>query len=213
MRGADITQENLFSTVHLDEFVPSNHPLREIRELFNTAMGRINWLFDKAYYEFGRESIPPERLLRAQLLQVLYSVHSERQLMEQMNYNLLFRWFTGLSIDDEIWDHSTFSKNRDRLLEHDIIPILFEEVVTLARKKDLLSSDHFSVDGTLIQAWASQKSFRPKDEEDGEDKGIGRNAESDFHGERRMNRVATLNQETIKNPKIAKQKWLILGIQ
>ena len=112
MRGADITQENLFSAVHLDEFVPEDHPLRAIKKSFNTAMGHINWLFDKAYSEFGRESIPAERLLRAQLLQVLYSIRSERQLMEQMSYNALFRWFTGLSIDDEIWDHSTFSKNR-----------------------------------------------------------------------------------------------------
>ena len=188
MRGADITQEHLFSTVHLDEFVPKNHPLRAIRQLFNIAMGRINWLFDAAYSEIGRESIPPERLLRAQLLQVLYSIRSERQLMEQMKYNLLFRWFTGLSIDDKVWDHSTFTKNRDRLLEHDIIPSLFEEIVIMARKKDLLSDEHFSVDGTLIQAWASQKSFRRKDEnDDDEDTGGGRNAECDFHGEKRLN--------------------------
>ena len=187
MRGIDITQEHLFSTVHLDEFVPQNHPLRAIRQLFNTALGRINWLLDTAYSDIGRESIPPERLLRAQLLQVLYSIRSEQQLMEQMNYNLLFRWFTGLSIDDKVWDHSTFTKNRDRLLEHDIIPSLFEEIVILARKKDLLSDEHFSVDGTLIQAWASQKSFRPKDENNDEDSGGGRNGECDFHGEKRLN--------------------------
>lgn len=187
MRGADITQENLFTTVCLDKFVPDNHPLRPIRLLFNQAMGRINWLFDTAYSPLGRESIPPERLLRAQLLQVLYSIRSERQLMEQMNYNLLFRWFTGLSIDDVVWDHSSFSKNRDRLLEHTIIPALFEEVVALAQKKDLLSDDHFSVDGTLIQAWASQKSFRPKDEDDPDKDEGGRNAESNFHGEKRLN--------------------------
>ncbi len=189
MRGADITQENLFSTVHLNEFVPDSHPLRAVRKLFDAAMGRINWLFDEAYSEFGRESIAPERLLRAQLLQVLFSIRSERQLMEQMHYNLLFRWFTGLSIDDEVWDHSTFSKNRDRLLEHDIIPALFEEVVELARKKSLLSEDHFSVDGTLIQAWASQKSFRPKDEKDDDNNKGGRNAECDFHGEKRSNKT------------------------
>jgi len=126
MRGADITQENLFSTAHLNEFVSDSHPLRAVRKLFDAAMGRINWLFDEAYSVFGRESITPERLLRAQLLQVLFSIRSERQLMEQMHYSLLFHWFTGLSIDDEVWDHSTFSKNRDHLLEHDIIPALFE---------------------------------------------------------------------------------------
>ncbi len=187
MRGADVFQEHLFSTVHLDTFVPEDHPLRAIRELFDVAMKRINGLLDGAYSAYGRESIPPERLLRAQLLQVLYTIRSERQLMEQMNYNLLFRWFTGLTIDDVVWDHSTFSKNRDRLLEHDIIPALFVEVVELARKKDFLSEDHFSVDGTLIQAWASQKSFRPKEEDDAGSSGGGRNAASDFRGEKRLN--------------------------
>lgn len=186
MRGPDITQEHLFSTVHLEEFVPSDHPLRLVRELFNKAMKRIDWLFDSAYSEHGRVSIPPERLLRAQLLQVLYTVRSERQLMEQISYNLLFRWFIGLTVDDQVWDHSTFSKNRDRLLEHDVIPALFEEVVEQARNQDLLSTDHFSVDGTLIQAWASQKSFRPKDEDDSDSTG-GRNSESNFHGEKRLN--------------------------
>ena len=187
MRGADISQENLFSTVHLETFVPNDHPLRAVRLLFNTAMKRIDWLLDGAYSERGRESIPPERLLRALLLQVLFSIRSERQLMEQMQYNLLFRWFAGLTIDDEIWDHSTFSKNRDRLLEHAIISELFSEVVELARQKNLLSEDHFSVDGTLIQAWASQKSFRPKDEDDSNSQSGGRNAERDFYGENRHN--------------------------
>ena len=185
MRGADITQEQLFSTVHLESFVPKNHPLRPIRSLFNEALTRIDGLLDCAYSEIGRESIPPERLLRAQLLQILYTVRSERMLMEQMHYNLLFRWFTGLSIDDAVWDHSTFSKNRDRLLAHDIVKTLFVEVVELARKRDLISSDHFSVDGTLIQAWASQKSFLPKD--DDHDDGIGRNRDCDFQGEKRSN--------------------------
>ena len=187
MRGIDFTQEHLFSTVHLESFVPKNHPIRPIRNLFNEAMKRISGLIDCAYSEYGRESIPPERLLRAQLLQVLYSIRSERQLVEQVNYNLLFRWFVGLSIDDPVWNHSTFSKNRDRLLEHDIIPALFDEVVALARKRDLLSEEHFSVDGTLIQAWASQKSFRPKDDEDNGCENKGRNAERDFHGEKRLN--------------------------
>ncbi|MEW5251688.1 IS5 family transposase, partial [Microbulbifer discodermiae] len=187
MRGADITQEALFTTVHLESFVPKNHPLRSIRSLFNEALRRIDWLLCGAYSERGRESIPPERLLRAQLLQVLYTIRSERQLMEQMSYNLLFRWFVGLTVDDVVWDHSTFSKNRDRLLEHDVIPALFEEVVAIARKRNLLSEEHFSVDGTLIQAWASQKSFRPKDEDDSDSTGGGRNQEVDFHGEKRLN--------------------------
>ena len=187
MRGADITQENLFSTVHLETFVPKNHPLRKIRELFNDAMKRIDWLLDSAYSEYGRESIPPERLLRAQLLQILYTIRSERMLMEQMNYNLLFRWFTGMSIDEPVWNHSTFSKNRDRLLDHDIIPTLFLEVVELARKRDLVSDDHFSVDGTLIQAWASQKSFCPKDDDESDRKTGSGNAGKDFHGEKRSN--------------------------
>jgi len=184
MRGVDLMQESLFTTVHLESFVPANHPIRAVRELFNTALTRISCLFDDIYADGGRESIPPERLLRAQLLQVLYSIRSERQLVEQTHYNLLFRWFVGLSIDDAVWDHSTFSKNRDRLLEHAVVPELFAEVVRLAEQRDLLSKEHFSVDGTLIQAWASHKSFRPKDDGPG---GVGRNQERDFHGEQRKN--------------------------
>lgn len=188
MRGADITQESLFTTVHLESFVPADHPLRPIKELFDYTLHRLDWLFDLAYSEFGKPSIPPERLLRAQLLQVLFTIRSERQLMEQMQYNLLFRWFVGLTIDDVIWDHSTFTKNRDRLLTHDVIPELFAEVIDLARKQDLISDEHFSVDGTLIQAWASQKSFLPKDDDDQDPNG-GRNKEKDFHGEKRSNRT------------------------
>jgi transposase len=188
MRGLDITQEALFSTVHLDSFVPKDHPLRAIKVLFDTALTRIDWLLDGAYSERGKMSIPPERLLRAQLLQVLYTIRSERQLMEQIQYNLLFRWFIGLTVDDTVWDHSSFSKNRDRLLEHDVIPILFEEVIALARENDLISDEHFSVDGTLIQAWASQKSFRPRDEDNQPpSEKAGRNAERNFHGEKRLN--------------------------
>lgn len=186
MRGADITQESLFSTVHLEQFVPATHPLRKIRPLFNAALKRISGLLDGIYSEIGKESIPPERLLRAQLLQVLYSIRSERQLVEQIRYNLLYRWFVGLSIDDEVWDHSTFSKNRDRLLDHGILGSLFEEVVELARKQDLISEEHFSVDGTLIQAWASQKSFCPKNEDE-PPSSEGRNKTRDFRGESRLN--------------------------
>lgn len=187
MRGADITQESLFSTVHLDSFVPNDHPLRAIREILNEALKRLDWLFDRAYAPCGKESIAPEKLLRALMLQVFYSIRSERALMEQVQYNLLFRWFIGLSIDDAVWDHSTFSKNKERLLKHEVIPELFAEVVALARKRQLVSDEHFSVDGTLIQAWASQKSFRPKDENGGGPGGTGRNSARDFHGQKRSN--------------------------
>ncbi len=185
MRGADIVQESLFSTVHLETFVPADHALRPIKMLVDEALGKLNWLFDSIYSDVGRESIPPERLIRAQLLQVLYSIRSERQLVEQTHYNLLYRWFIGLTIDDTVWDHSTFSANRDRLIENDVVCEFFEEVVNLARKRDLLSEEHFSVDGTLIQAWASQKSYRPKSDDDDND--VGRNREANFHGEKRSN--------------------------
>jgi transposase len=186
MRGEDIIQESLFTTVHLGTFIPSDHPLRPIRQLIDQAMKRLNWLFDRIYAEGGRQSIPPERLIRAQLLQVLYTIRSERQLVEQISYNLLYRWFVGLTMDDPVWHHSSFSTNRDRLLEHDVVAHLFEEVVNLARDRKLLSDEHFSVDGTLIQAWASQKSFRRKDGADG-DGPAGRNAERNFWGEKRSN--------------------------
>ena len=154
----------------------------------NTALKRISPLLDGAYAEGGRESIAPERLLRAQLLQVLYSIRSERQLVEQTHYNLLFRWFVGLSIDAAVGNHSTFSKNRDRRLEHEAIPALFAEVVRLAAPRGRLSTDHFSVDGTLIQAWASHKSFRPKEDGPGDGTGsIGRNVAHDFHDQKRTN--------------------------
>lgn len=184
MRGSDVMQEPLFTSFTLESFVPKNHPLRPMRDLFNEALKRVSGLFDELYSDRGRESIAPERLLRAQLLQMLYSIRSERQLVEQLQYNLLFRWFVGLSMDDEAWNHSVFSKYRDRLLEREVIPELFAEVLRLARKKKLLSDEHFSVDGTLIQAWASHKSFRPKDAPGGS---IGRNRESDFHGQARKN--------------------------
>ena len=202
MRGEDIFQESLFTTVKLETFVPADHPLRSIRTLLDEAMNRLSWLFDGIYAPGGRESIPPERLIRAQLLQVLYSIRSERQLVEQINYNLLYRWFVGLTIDDSVWDHSTFAANRGRLLKHDVITELFEEVVNLARKKQLLSDDHFSVDGTLIQAWASQKSFRPKDDDD-RPSGGGRNAEANFHGEKRTNE--THESKTDGDARLAKK--------
>ena len=157
--------------------------LHDLRDLINEALKDLDGLFGSIYADAGRESIPPERLVRALLLQVLYTIRSERQLMEQVRYNMLYRWFVGLTMDDEVWDHSTFSKNRDRLLAHDVVSELFQTVVEMARARDLLSEEHFSVDGTLIQAWASQKSFRPKDQ----GPGGGRNDERDFHGEERKN--------------------------
>ncbi len=202
MRGEDVFQESLFSTVHLNSFVPADHPLRSIRILLDQAMQNMNWLFSSIYSDAGRESIPPERLIRAQLLQVLYSIRSERQLVEQISYNLLYRWFIGLTIEDKVWDHSSFSANRDRLLDNAVVTELFEEVVELARKQDLLSDEHFSVDGTLIQAWASQKSYRRKDD-DSDPPGTGRNREANFHGEKRSN--ATHESKTDGDARMAKK--------
>jgi transposase len=190
MRGSDGLQEALFTVAKLEDFVPADHPLRAIRDLVNEALDRLNGLFNAIYADTGRASIAPEKLLRAMLLQVFFSVRSERQLMEQVNYNLLYRWFIGLAIDDAVWDHSTFSKNRDRLLEHAVVESFFTEVMTLADKRNLLSTDHFSVDGTLIQAWASHKSLRPKDgsNDDANSGGpSGRNAQADWKGKRRSN--------------------------
>ena len=182
-------QEGLFTLAKLDDFVPPDHPLRVIHGLVNEALGGLNGLFNTIYAETGRASIAPEKLLRAMLLQVLFSVRSERQLMEQVRYNLLFKWFIGLAIDNEVWDHSVFSKNRDRLLEHAVVEGFFAEVMKLADKRKLLSKEHFSVDGTLIQAWASHKSFLPKD---GNGPGAGggttgRNQERDWKGKPRGN--------------------------
>ncbi len=163
MRGSDGMQEALFTLAKLEDFVPVDHPLRSIRTLVNEALAQLNGLFNEIYVDAGRPSIAPEKLLRAMLIQVLFSVRSERQLMEQIRYNLLYRWFIGLAINDEVWDHSVFSKNRDRLLGHAVVERFFTEVMQLAERAKLLSKEHFSVDGTLIQAWASHKSFVPKD--------------------------------------------------
>ena len=188
MRGADAMQESLFTVAKLDDFVPQDHPLRNVQGLVNAALGEMSERFNAIYAPSGRDSIAPEKLIRALLLQVFYSVRSERQLCEQLRYNLLFRWFVGLAIDDAVWDHSTFSKNRDRLLEHQVVEGLFTQVLQLADRQGLLSKEHFSVDGTLIQAWASQKSFRPKDgSDDQRPGGGGRNAQADWKGRPRSN--------------------------
>ena len=188
MRGGDAMQESLFTVAKLDDFVPADHPLRSIRVLVNDALVAMNTRFEEIYADTGRDSIAPEKLIRALLLQVFYSIRSERQLCEQLQYNLLFRWFVGVALDDAVWDHSTFSKNRDRLLEYQVVEGFFAEVLGLADARGLLSKEHFSVDGTLIQAWASQKSYRPKDgSDDQRPGGGGRNAQADWKGQPRSN--------------------------
>jgi transposase len=186
MRGADHHNERLFSYVRPDSRVPADHPLRAIRKITDAALASLSDRFDKLYSDIGRPSIPPEKLLRALLLQAFYSVRSERQLMEQMNYNLLFRWFVGLSVDEPVWVPTVFSHNRDRLLAGDIAAEFMAAVLNLPQMEGLLSAEHFSVDGTQIKAWASMKSFRRRDGSD-QDSGPGRNAERDFHGEKRSN--------------------------
>ena len=187
MRGTDERSGELFSYVDLEKRVRRDHPLRLIRELANVALADLSSEFAVLYSGTGRPSIAPEMLLRAMLLQAFYSVRSERQLMERLEFDLLFRWFVGLGVDDPVWDHSTFSKNRDRLLEGEIAAKLLAAVLAQPRVKRLLSSDHFSVDGTLIEAWASVKSFRPKGGKGGDGESGGRNAVADFRGQKRSN--------------------------
>jgi transposase len=186
MRGDDGICGNLFSYIDLEKRVRADHPLRVIREVANTALRSLSGEFAKRYSPIGRESIPPERLMRALLLQAFHSIRSERQLVERIDYDLLFRWFVGLGIEDAVWDATTFTKNRDRLLEGDMAAQFLAAVLSQDKVKHLLSSEHFSVDGTLLEAWASPKSFRPKDGS-GEPPDPGRNGERDFHGERRRN--------------------------
>src|SRR5882724_8543731 len=188
MRGSDERSGSLFSYIDLEARVRPDQPLRTIREIANAALADLTREFAELYPpQLGRPSIPPERLLRAMLLQAFYGIRSERQLMERMKFDLLFRWFVGLGVDDPVWDHSSFSKNRDRLLDGRIAAKFLQAVLAQPKVKRLLSSDHFSVDGTLIEAWASIKSFRRKDGGDNDSQGPGRNAERDFHKERRSN--------------------------
>jgi transposase len=186
MRGADEQTGALFSYLSPEALVPKKHPLRAIRRLVNAVLAELSEKFDALYASGGRPSIPPEKLLRALLLQAFYGVRSERQLMEQVTYNMLFRWFIGLSMDAPVWDVTVFTKNRDRLLAGDVAVSFLVAVMADSAVKRLLSSEHFSVDGTLIDAWASMKSFRPKDGSD-DPPGPGRNAERDFRGEKRSN--------------------------
>jgi transposase len=186
MRGSDRRTEGLFSYVSCEARVPAGHPLRAILPIADAALAALSGEFQQLYAAIGRPSIAPEKLLRALLLQAFYSVRSERQLMEQLDYNLLFRWFVGLGVDDPVWDVTVFTKNRDRLLEGEIAGKFLRAVLDQCEVKPLLSDEHFSVDGSLIQAWASMKSFRPKDGS-GEPPSPGRNGERDFRGERRCN--------------------------
>ena len=208
MRGSDDQTASMFSYVSCEARVPLDHPLRLIRAVVDEALDVLSTEFDGLYARHGRPSIAPEKLLRASLLQAFYSIRSERQLMEQLDYNLLFRWFVGLAMDAPIWDASTFSKNRERLLAGDVAQKLLAAVVGQTRVRALMSHEHFSVDGTLIQAWASQKSFQPKSDADPDDTSPppsdpagpgslapshtggpteGRNAERDWRGQKRSN--------------------------
>jgi transposase len=187
MRGPDAQQAAMFSYVGLEERIPAGHPLRRIGALADRALRALSPLFAKLCAPGGRESIPPERLLRALLLQALYSIRSERQLMEQMEYNLLFRWFVNLGIDDPVWDVTVFTKNRDRLLQGEVAQAFFEQVLAQAREANLLSSEHFTVDGTLIEAWASHKSFKPKDGSQPPPGDGTRNPTVNFHKQKRTN--------------------------
>jgi len=189
MRGTDKKQEPMFSYISAEKRVPQDHPLRAIRKMVDVILKDLSPLFETLYSNTGRPSIAPEKLLRTLLLQVLYTVRSERLLMEQLDYNLLFRWFVGLSMDDPIWDATVFSKNRDRLLEGDIARAFFERVLCHARAQHLLSDEHFTVDGTLIEAWAGQKSFKKKGIRSGNPTDDPGNPTVDFKGEKRTNQT------------------------
>ena len=186
MRGEEDAERQLFSYVDLERRIPERHPLRPLKELCDTALKGLSKRFDSMYSKTGRPSIPPEQLLRALLLQVIYTIRSERQLVEQLDYNLLFRWFVGLGIDDPVWNHSVFTKNRDRLLKAEIAEAFFQEVLLIAGERRLLSGEHFTVDGTLVEAWAGLNSFRVKDEDDDPPDDPG-NPTVNYHGQRRAN--------------------------
>src|SRR5882762_4077091 len=196
MRGSDTRTGELFSYVDLEKRVPAKHPLRLVRRVVNDILAALDGDFAKAYAPDGRPSIPPERLLRALLLQAFYTIRSERQLMEQLDYNLLYRWFVGLGVDDAVWVPTVFTKNRDRLLEADVARKFLAELMDHKELRGLLSDEHFSVDGTQIAAWASMKSFKAKDGSS-EPPGSGRNGERDFHGEKPSNatHVSTTDPE------------------
>ena len=187
MRGRVERQAKMLMGVTTEDFIPASHPIRRVRKLVDEVLVALSPQLTAMYAADGRYSVPPEHLIKASLLMGCYSIRSERQFCERLQYDLLFKWFLGLNITDNAFDHSTFSKNRKRLLEHDLAEALLGEVVREARRRRLISDDHFSVDGTLLQAWASQKSVRPRDGQDPPASPGGRNSEVDFHGERRRN--------------------------
>ena len=203
MRGADHQQSGMFSYISAERRVPEDHPLRAIRAMVDAALRNMGPQFDAMYAKVGRPSIAPEKLLRALLLQVLYTVRSERMLMEQLNYNLLFRWFVGMNLDDLVWDVTVFTKNRERLLTGGVANALFAEVLAQARSRALLSSEHFTVDGTLIEAWAGHKSFKRKDGSDQQPPDDPGNPTVDFHGEQRSN--ATHQSTTDPDARLARK--------
>lgn len=188
MRGHDQQQTRLFYNLSYDRVIPEDHPLRHIRRVVDQALREMDPLFAQMYAQIGRPSIPPERLLRALLIEVLYSIRSDRQLVERLQYDLLAKWFVGLDLDEDTWDASTFTRNRERLMTHQVSREFFDRVLKEAHRRRLLSQKHFTVDGTLIQAWASIKSVRPKDDDDPPPpSGGSRNADRDFHGQKRTN--------------------------
>jgi transposase len=189
MRGTDQKQSHVFSYISPEQRVPRDHPLRPIRTMVDEILKQLSPQFNRMYAKVGRPSIPPEQLLRAQLLQMLYSVRSERLLMEEMDYNILFRWFVGLNMDDAVWDATVFTKNRDRLLEAELAKEFLARVVAQAREKGWTSDEHFTVDGTLLEAWASLKSFQRKDKKDASPPEDPGNPSVDFHGEKRSNQT------------------------
>lgn len=189
MRGTDQQQSHVFSYISPEQRVRKDHPLRPIRMIVDEILKQLSPQFSRMYAKVGRPSIPPEQLLRAQLLQMLYSVRSERLLMEEMDYNILFRWFVGLNLDDPVWDATVFTKNRDRLLEGEVAKEFLARVVGQAREKGWTSDEHFSVDGTLLEAWASVKSFQPKDKKNGPPPDDPGNPTVNFRGEERSNQT------------------------
>lgn len=201
-------QQVFFSFRSIEERIPEDHPIRPLKELVDTCLKKLSEDFDRLYSKTGRSSIPPEQMLRAQLLQIFFSIRSERQLVEQLDYNMMFRWFVGLNLDDKVWDHSSFSKNRDRLLEGEIAIRFFEEVLAIAKDNGLVSQEHFTVDGTLIEAWASHKSFQPKEngsDDDNDSNGYGcqKNPDIDFRGQKRSN--ATHESKTDPDARLARK--------
>jgi transposase len=191
MRGKQVRQLAMLSSLSPEDLIPPEHPIRRIRRMVDTVLAELDDEFEAMYASSGRPSVPPEQLLKATVLMALYSIRSERQFCERLNYDLLFKWFLGLAIDDRAFDASTFTKNRDRLLDHDIADRFFAAAVDQAKLRRYLSSDHFSVDGTVLEAWASHKSFKPNDHDPNEPPPPGRNAQVSFHKEKRSNKTHT----------------------